>query len=71
LDEAYKYQPRVTIPLRQAELLTSARLYEDALQYIQLAKQADQYKRRFQPSKMDKILKWEKAIKNALQQNHI
>lgn len=69
LDEAYKYQPRVTIPLRQAELLVSARLYKDALEYIQLAKQADQYKRRFQPSEMDKILKWEKVINNAIQQN--
>ena len=66
LDIVYKYQPLPTAPLRQATLLASAGLYEEALQYIILAKEADKFKRRFQPSEMENILKWEKMINNAI-----
>jgi hypothetical protein len=69
LDEAYKYQPTVTIRLRQAQLLASAKLYQEALKYIALAKQADKVrKRRFRPSDLGKIRKLEKAIKTRIEQ---
>jgi len=62
LDEAYKYQPTVTIPVRQIQLLLSANLYKEALEYVDIAKTADSYRRRFHPSEMNKILKLEQMI---------
>lgn len=68
LDEAYKYQRTVIIPLRQVELLVSAKLYQHAQKYLELAKQADEKRGRFMPSEMNNILKWEKIINRGLKQ---
>jgi tetratricopeptide (TPR) repeat protein len=70
LDEAYRYQPTVTIRLRQAKLLESAKLYQDALKYIELAKQADSARKRtLKPSNLVDILELEEAIKNSMAQH--
>ncbi len=67
LDLAYQYQKTVAIPLRQAELLISAGLYQEAAHYIDLAKQTDNVRKKFTPSKIGKITVLENSIKGFLQ----
>jgi len=62
LDRAFQKQPIPTFALRQAELLSSAGLYQDALVYIEKAKQADLRRKIFKPSERVIIAKMQKSI---------
>ena len=62
LDHAFKYQSTPTVPIRQAELLTSAELYQDALNYINIAKEADKKRRPLMPSILPQLLSLERNI---------
>jgi len=62
LDRAYKYQRRPAIPIRQATLLASAGLYEEALRYLDVAKSADQDRKILAPSELPQLLEFEARI---------
>jgi len=67
LDRAYKSNKSPMIALRQAELLSSAGLYDDALQYIEKAKLTDNQRSFLEPSYDQLILAMENHI---LKQKH-
>jgi len=69
LDRAFKKQPIPTFALRQAELLSSAGLYQDALGYIEKAKQADLARKVFKPSESAVIIKMQKSIVSKINSN--
>ena len=62
LDRAFLKQRSPTFALRQAELLSSAGLYQDALRYIEKANQADLARKIFKPSEQAIIVKMQKSI---------
>ncbi|WP_455201298.1 hypothetical protein, partial [Kaarinaea lacus] len=64
LDTVYKHQPLPTAPIRQASLLASAGLYNDALQYLEKAKTAAKTKKLLVPSELPKIIEFEAKIRN-------
>ena len=66
LDRAFQKQRIPTYALRQAELLSSAGLYQDALDYIEKAKQANSVRQIFKPSELDVILKMQSMIVNRM-----
>jgi hypothetical protein len=62
LDQVYKYQKTTIVPIRQAELLISAGLYQEAIKYINIAKKADNNRRLLAPSKLPRILNLEQSV---------
>jgi hypothetical protein len=64
LNTVYKHQPLPTAPLRQATLLASAGLYDDALEYIEKAKKAAKNTKFLTPSELPKIIEYEVKIRN-------
>lgn len=66
LDKAYKLQPTVDIALKQAVVLSSAGLYEEALERLQNAKRADAERLPFVPSRMPELRQVEKALEQNL-----
>jgi hypothetical protein len=55
LDQAYNNSSVISIPLYQAWLLGSAGLYKDAIEYLEIAEQADRKRRVFAPSRINEI----------------
>jgi len=62
LEKAFHYKKKIIIPLRQAELLSSAGLYEEAHKFISVAKKLDDNRSITKPSQMNEIIKTEKII---------
>ena len=66
LDRALSYEHSSLIPARQAQLLLSAGLYEDAMNYINKAKRIENRRTFYKTSDLRFILFIESQIKNAL-----
>lgn len=62
LDKALKYQYVTVIPARQAKLLASAGLYDEALRYLALAKKVEAAQSILLPSQMHQLDKLEADI---------
>lgn len=65
MDKAYDAMPGTSIPLKQAEWLLTAGLFDDALRYIEKAKDAHISLRGRIRGKRDEIKKLESAVKEA------
>ena len=63
LDQVYSVQPTVDVALKQAVLLSSASLYDQALERIAAAKSANQTRRLLRPSRMDELEQFERYIR--------
>ena len=63
LDRAFSLRKLPEIPARQANILASAGLYQDALTYIEKAKMADSYRKPLVPSILPDLLILEKRYK--------
>ncbi len=63
LDQVYSVQPTVDVALKQAVLLSSASLYDQALERIAAAKSANQNRRLLRPSRMGELEQFERYIR--------
>ena len=69
LDLAHKYQKNnPAVPIRQARLLASAGLYDEAIRYINIAKEVDRNRRPFTASKLAFLEEMEMKILEAKKQ---
>lgn len=66
LDRAFRISKTPVIPVRQAELLLSAGLSDDALSYIDIARKTDRNRARFRPSYSEIIDVMEQQIRKKL-----
>jgi hypothetical protein len=64
LDKVFANQPTVDIPLKQALILASTQLYDDALNKIEVAAAVDNQRRLFSPSRVPEL----KVLKTRIQQ---
>ncbi len=72
LDRAFKYQKASVIPIKQARLLASAGLYNEALKYIQTAREIESQKprlRQLAPPILDRLEMDIRTAKSKLSQN--
>lgn len=67
LEQVYQFQPTVDVALKQAVLLGSAGLYEQALERVQAARTADQNRRFMRPSRREELVQFERYIRRQQQ----
>ncbi len=63
LDQVYEVQPTVDVALKQAVLLASASLYQQALDRLTLAKTANNKRRFLKPSRLNELNQFEQYIR--------
>lgn len=66
LREAFEIRPDAGFPIRQAILAASAGNYQDSLVFLQRARQADENRGRFEPSRLPEIMDMEQDLKARL-----
>jgi len=66
LRRAYDLRQDPSFPIRQATLAASAGNYEDSLQFLQRAREADRNRGRFVPSRIDEIVAMERDLNRQL-----